>query len=554
MGGQALSRTLGALIVATCVSWGCHAADDDPEGQAKELDDPVRRQHAIARLTSIEATRRAVANGNRAAPALVEFNDVTHAQLVKTYLEHPEDSQNGLAILNLMFQMRDPRTLPALIKALDWRAEVSEDHAITAANTFKAIAVPEDKRGEVVAAISAALKRVQGARPLDNRLRVGLIEALGKLGDRRAIPTLMEVALRQEESQNFLFNKLAVQQLVGMPDPSAVEGLIKALYMFDPAQPRMRMDDDAQAALLAIGKPALDPLVKTARGENPEVNRLVDLSIEAVRRANPQLAATLVKKTLVPREAVVTLGRLGYRDALPLLLAETKAEDTARAFTAAIALIGIAREPQDTKPIVAAIEDVYDRTEKEQRPQLLVAMRHLYADEAMPVLLKVAKTTETELPPIQAYAWLGYALLANKSEAKALLPILDREERIRDELKDYRITAKLAETCDEALPCWQAKLKDANKVVVRKSANMLARYGRGNAGAIAALVEVLGHSDLEVRNEALSAIDSMALRGSDLAVKKIGELQVSEAGRSIWNSFSQEALPTRSRLQLRAGS
>jgi hypothetical protein len=68
------------------------------------------------------------------------------------------------------------------------------------------------------------------------------------------------------------------------------------------------------------------------------------------------------------------------------------------------------------------------------------------------------------------------------------------------------------------------------------------------------LVELFGHSDLEVRNEALSAVDYIAVSGSDVAVKKIDDLEAAESGRSIWNNFSREALPTRSRLRSRTGS
>jgi HEAT repeat protein len=554
MAGQALRSSMAVVILAVSATWGCHADDNDPKGQAQELDDAIRREHAIGRLSTIMSERLVAAKGDRSAPAITEFNDVAHAQLVKTYLEHPEDNQNGLRILQLMAEMRDPRTVPALLKALEWQAEVTEDHAVSAANTLAAIDIPAGRRGEVVDKICTALKRVQGARGVDNRMRKGFIDVLGKLHDKRATPTLLEIALRQDESQNFLFNKLAVQQLVGIVDPTAVPSLVKALYMFDKNQPMMRMEEDADAALIAIGRPALAPLMEAARGANPEVNALVVLAIESIRRKSAEAAAALNKDTLIAREAVLTLGRLGYREALPLLLSEAGEDDRDRRMNAALALVGIMRTPQDTKPIVDAIEKVYEKSDKQTRPQLLVAVRHMYADEVMPFLYSVAKTTETELPPVQAYGWMSYALLANKAEAKHLAPILEREELIRDELKDYRVTISAAEQCDEAVPCWIGKLGDKNKIVVRKAANMLGRYGRGDEVAINALVGLLGHSDLEVRNEALSAIDVIAVRGSQAAVKKIDELQAAESGRSIWNNFSRQALPARSRLQLRAAS
>jgi hypothetical protein len=90
--------------------------------------------------------------------------------------------------------------------------------------------------------------------------------------------------------------------------------------------------------------------------------------------------------------------------------------------------------------------------------------------------------------------------------------------------------------------------------VLRKAASMISRYGRGNDKAIHALVGLFSHRDLEVRNEALGAVDSIADKGSKEAVDKIDELETVEGGRSIWNNFKREALPTRSRLQLRSAS
>jgi hypothetical protein len=237
-----------------------------------------------------------------------------------------------------------------------------------------------------------------------------------------------------------------------------------------------------------------------------------------------------------------------------VLLKETQAEHPDRRMTASLALVGINATPEDTPKIVNAMTAVYEKSEKQSRPQMLVAFRHLYADAVMPILLKVAQTTETELPPVQMYGWVSYALLANKEESKHLRPILEKEELIKPQLVEYEPAIKAAEECDKGIECWLGKLKDKDKVVIRKATTMLARYGRGNDAAIKGLVDLLGHSDLEVRNEALSALDHIAVNGSDLAVKKIDELEAVEGGRSIWNNFKREALPTRSRLTMRAAS
>jgi hypothetical protein len=191
------------------------------------------------------------------------------------------------------------------------------------------------------------------------------------------------------------------------------------------------------------------------------------------------------------------------------------------------------------------------------RPQMLVALRHLYAPEVMPFFLKVLKTYEFELSPIRLFAFAGYLFLSNKEEVQNLPPILEKgpqfKERLEMNFKNFEQAMAAAEECDENIACWTGKLKDKDKLIVRKAANAIARFGRGDEKAIAGLVEHLGHPDLEVRNEVLSALDYAAVKGSKLAVDKIDELAKKEEGRSIWNNFKREALPTRSRLEIRAG-
>jgi len=522
---------------------GCHADDNDAAGQANELADPVRREHAVGRLQAIFGQILVEAKGDRKSPAIKTFNDATHEQLT-----------NGLRILQLMAEMRDPRTIPALLKALEWQAEISEDHAVTAGITLTQVDVPADQKGAVVEKIAAALARVEGNRGADNRMRKSFIEVLGKLKDKRATPVLTEIALRQSESQNFLFNILATQQLEATADAEAVPAMVKGLYMFDLANPQMRMNAAAESVLVAIGKASQQPLLDALAGKNEDANKLVELSIESFRRKDAQLAGTMNKQNLVAHEAISALGRLGLCESADPLIKESEHTNADRRLNAALALVKLSCPASEVPKIVAALKKVYDESDKQVRPQLLVAMRHLYADEVMPDLLAVATTTETELPPVQMYGFVSYALLADKAESQKVKSVLEKAELIKDQIAPFAAVIKAAEECDKGLDCWVGKLKDADKLVLQKAATMLARLGGGDEKAITGLVNLLGHDDLEVRNEALSAIDHLAVKGSQATVDKISALESAEDGRSIWTNFKIEALPTRSRLLLRAGS
>src|SRR5688572_6447870 len=128
-----------AFLLCT-VLWvlvGCHADPDDPAGQAKELADPVRREHALANIHRLYTGALAKHNGDRAAAEVKTIADATIDKLVETYVNNPEDTQNGQVILDVLYEMRDPRSLPALLKALDWREEVTDEHAYRAAKVLR---------------------------------------------------------------------------------------------------------------------------------------------------------------------------------------------------------------------------------------------------------------------------------------------------------------------------------------------------------------------------------------------------------------------------------
>jgi HEAT repeat protein len=418
------------------------------------------------------------------------------------------------------------------------------------------IDIPADQRGAVVDALGKALLRIDGARGADNRMRKAFIEVLGKLKDKRATDALTKIALKRDASQNFLFNVLALQQLVGIADPSSIPTFIKGLYWFDVNNPAMRMNDVATSGLVAIGRPSLDPVLKLLRGENADAENIVKLYIEAIKQKDAEAARKLDQGAIISTEATFTLGKLGFREALEPLIAESKSSDKTRAMGAALALVSLVRQPEDTPKIVETLTRVYGQLDASMRPQLLVAMRHLYAPELLPFMLNVvkAKADPGGGEAAKLYAFQSYAMLANKNEMAAIKPYFDKDPLLKEQLADHVPLFAAAATCDSDVACWTGKLKDNDKVVLRKAASMLARYGRGDEKAIHALVQLFAHRDLEVRNEALSAVDSMALKGSKEAVDKINELEATEGGRSIWNNFKREALPTRSRLQLRAAS
>jgi HEAT repeat protein len=384
-------------------------------------------------------------------------------------------------------------------------------------------------------------------------MRIEFITTLGVLNDPAALDVLTKVALRQSEEQNFLINNLAVQQIAKLADPSSVPTMIEALYLFDPSDPRNRLTKTAPLALVRIGKPALEPLLKVVKGEDPKALALSKQWIEAIRQRAPQVADQMKPTAEMKKEAARTLGLLGFREAIDPLVQLSSDPDPGVALGGAVALVSINRTDADTARIRDVLIKTYNAQEKMQRMQLLRALQHLFDPGAQDFLLTVAKTPEDELPDIRVIALNAYALLADKSEAAAADKLIagdDSAYKANFEQQN-RPLLNAANECDKDVACWTKKLGDKDVNVARKAAYMLARVGRGKPEVITALVGKLDDPREEVRGDVLYALDFVAVNGSPEGVKKIEEMERVEKGRAIWSHIEELAQPTAARLAAR---
>ena len=564
----AVVAPLAAALVpvgAGVVLMACHADPDDAAGQAGELEDPVRRQNAIANIHRLYTSALSKNGGDRSHADVKAIADAAVEKLTETYVNHPEDTQNGKGIMDALFEMRDGRAVPAYLKALQWQAEVNEEHGVRAAQAIRVTDVSDAQKGELVTGLSEALERVSGDRRIDRQMRVEFIRTLGALSDRRATPILVRVATTQSEEQDFLINWLAAYEIARLGDPEAVSAMVKCLFLFDPKNPFNRMNDVAAQALVSIGRPSYEPLLHVLSGNHDEANAVADQYIEAVRLRDENAARTLSRRQETSREATFALGSLGFREALQPLMGELQAEDYFRRINASIAMVRLNLEPADVARVREAIERSFREapehmTDLRQRvmaqAQLLAAMRHLYDPSALPFFLEQVEGRDT-IVDLRLVSVQGYALLANKAEAARLRAVIaaepsSEEGGLRENFTEEAGPAlDAANACDEDVACWVQKLSDSEGLVVRKAAYMLGRLGRGNEAAQSALVEKLGHRDIEVRLAALMAIDRIASHGSQAAVDRIDELKEQEEGRQIWNQFKREALPIQARLRAR---
>ena len=550
-----------AVLVAT-LGLGCHAAEDDPEGQASELSDPVRRENAVFNLKKVYTETLAANGGDRSSADVKAVADVIVDPLTRAYIDYPEDRINGLHILDLLHEMQDPRSLPALLEALNWRTEVSEDHATRAAQTIQAMDIPAADRANVIQALARSLERITDSRPEDNKMRVSMIRALGSLKDKGATEILTNIATKQDEKQNFIINRLAAQQLGELRDPAAIPALIKCLFLFAPNHPELRMNDVAAEALILIGRPSLKPLLAMLAGKDATANAIAKQYIDAIKARRPDLARSIAVRQVTGGEASFALGALGFSQALEPLLQEAASSDTARKLNAAIALVRIDVPQAQKDRVRSTLKKVYGDLPKgyqgvAMRAQLLAAIAHMYDAEMMPFIYAQVVDKKAN-PDVRLVAVRNYALLANKGEAANLAQAIANERPseaggYREKFEERKPLLDLANECDTNVDCWVSKASSADADKARKGAYMLGRYARGKDKAIDALVDQLGSEDIGVRLAALMALDQIAVNGSSRAVSKIDELRTREEGQSVWTRFRGEALPIQARLRSRAG-
>ncbi len=589
---QNVATLLAAFGLALGVMIGCRAKPDDAAGQAEELADPVRRENAVANLNRLYTSALASADGDRSVENLPENDEgrtplgpmgVANASvqaLSNAYVNNSSDTANGQRILNLLLEMQDPRAMPAFLAALEWRTEVTENHAITAAQAIERMTLSDAQETEAIAALSEALDRVQGNRGVDNRMRIHFIRALGALENHAATPILTKVATRIHEDQSFIINRMAGEEVGRLRDPAAVPDMIKALFLFSAERPDMRMNDVGAQSLTQIGRPALEPLLELLAGNNEQANRIAENLIGAIRRRDEEAANRMDARGIVIGEACFSLGQLGFREAMdpmyaqvqPLLdlEADALAEDMeanreviGRALSCITSLVQINREDSDTARLRETLIGVYDRMPEDfppeapgaSRAQLLAAMQHTFDPGLLDFLHRVAADRE-QVPDFRVVALRGYAFLANRTDLPRIRAVIAAEPEggvVRNAFEENNAVLDTAESCHDELPCYIGKLSDTNPMVVRKAAYMIARLGRGNAEAITALVGLLDHNNIPVRGDALYALDAIATGGSPEAVAEIDRIREAEEGRSSWNQVKDVAMAVRARLAARTG-
>ncbi len=105
-----------------------------------------------------------------------------------------------------------------MIEALDYNDD-DFDRATIAAGVLG-----EMKATDAVAPLIAAVEKPLPIKSRANSTRIAAMRALVKIGDKRAIPTLMKILTTSADEQDFLLNQRAALALAEFRDPAGDPG------------------------------------------------------------------------------------------------------------------------------------------------------------------------------------------------------------------------------------------------------------------------------------------------------------------------------------------
>ena len=259
---------------------------------------------------------------------------------------------------------------------------------------------------DVIPALAGIVRRI------DHPARPAAAQALGRLGDLRAVPELTE-ALRHRIGDDF--DAAAIEALGALGSPGAVESLARVL--------QITVDPQARKAAESLGRighpsavPALVGVMMPARAGRlgERASDLAEAAAEALGRIGDSSAADSLIEVLggdpdVSRAAAVSLGRLGAVRAIPHLLACLRSSGPIFARNYALAL----RELGDTATIVEQRRDLFGGATPVARYRAAIAIGCLGSPEEGDADLLARALGGDEV--LAQYAEEGLALLGGET-------------------------------------------------------------------------------------------------------------------------------------------
>jgi HEAT repeat protein len=461
-------------------------------------------------------------------------------------LKNPE--QVSKAIDNIK-QINDPKAAPALIDVFAASAEEPETRE-RLAEMFRKWKVKEAIKPMIDALDFTVGPSKDGKKAKRiNRANQKIASALGTLGDASAVQPLMRLlkATKEPDVQRAAIRALGklrakevVDDLIRMTEDTTVLPVIRlnAIYALGEigdakAVPSLVMGlyrekayyfAQARLALVKIGEPAVDLLVKTMNGENPDAKKLTEGNVEILAGAleanaalvlgdigSPLAVEPLLKmidkvakweeetnRILVQTRLFAALGNIGDARGIKAIMSYLDKEPDEKYWDVRL-ICATALNTISDRSVIADIWKLLDKGgHPRARAPLIELIGNLATDEALPKLKELqAKEKDVTLQPV-----------------------------IADAIKKIEAFGR----CKQDAACWQGLL-DGKETSLRERA--IYEIGRiGDAGSVDGLLKHIGDESENVRFALMFAFDKIKSRK---VVEPIEQLVEKEKGSARFN-------------------
>jgi len=478
------SRPLSLMLCLLFLA-GCKGDPNTPEYWEKAFKNGRRAQDRVRVIEDLRTTKRLT-------PA---FAPLLHAQL-----QSEKQPEVKAELAKALGELGEASSLQPLADALDMGPANSDTNRM---NREIAIALGKIPGAAAVPPLLRLLKSKDGYVQLE------AIRSLGEQRAKEAVEPLVAMAL--DDSLEPLINRKAVQALGEIGDPRAIPTLVKMMFK----QHRTRGDSfygDSSFSLFQIGAPARDAVLSALKGEDRAL-------LTWARQNNVEEAALYAKAAQVAgdlqdrRAEAVLIQRLAYKaddEDLQMMVRMTVADALGRmrassAVNAIAALAADERIPARERyswalariggrESIPALEKAATVGIWEARDRALAALSLLGDERELPAFERFLKEEEARtVSDCQKYD------LSGCSDPKALAA------KHAQAITAHQQRLEAARECKADLACWSKKLEAKEPAVRERAALELGRLGKAPQAEL--LAQRVSDPDVEARAAAIQALD-----------------------------------------------
>ncbi len=410
----------------------CAGDPNDPRTWAKKLKNLREQKEALNRLANMDTDR-----ARAAVPELIELYKETRSP------EH----------LEALVRYKAPESKPLFIEALDYTDD-DFDKATIAAGVLG-----DMKAADAVDALVRAAEKPLPIKSRANSVKLSAMRALVRIGDPRAIPTLVKLLGTSADEQDFLLNQKAALGLAEFRDAATIPVLLKGLFMTGRG---INIFQECRLALVRIGGKATDPLLELLADKNLEVRAMAT-----------KLKFDEFTPGVVPTKAAILLGDLRAQQAVPALLGRLKQPQKGTEHSSAVIALGQIATPAAVDALIALAKN--PKGDPVLRARASDAIYMTGDRRAVSTLLDIAKSGYVTVggvkaSDLRANAAINLSRIAGPEHYDSFKALVDKETEVQGVFGEALDRMQVAKECGADINCYGKKLADPSWTRAEKAA------------------------------------------------------------------------------------